>query len=58
MMAVSMPIIRLETHIDAPPDTVASRSSLADPTSLDWYEQFAASRCNCPPRAPEGAPQM
>jgi acetoacetyl-CoA synthetase len=25
-------------------DTVASRSSLADPTALDWYEDFAASR--------------
>jgi acetoacetyl-CoA synthetase len=25
-------------------DDVASRSSLADPASLDWYEQFAASR--------------
>ncbi len=25
-------------------DAVASRSSLADPTSLDWYEQYAASR--------------
>jgi len=25
-------------------DAVASRSSLADPTALDWYEEFAASR--------------
>jgi acetoacetyl-CoA synthetase len=25
-------------------DAVASRSSLADPTSLDWYEEFAATR--------------
>ena len=25
-------------------DTVASRSSLADPTALDWFEEFAASR--------------
>jgi acetoacetyl-CoA synthetase len=25
-------------------DTVASRTSLADPTALDWFEQFAASR--------------
>jgi len=25
-------------------DAVASRSSLADPTGLDWYEEFAASR--------------
>jgi acetoacetyl-CoA synthetase len=25
-------------------DTVASRSSLADPTALDWYEEYAASR--------------
>jgi acetoacetyl-CoA synthetase len=25
-------------------DTVASRSSLADPTALDWYEQYAQQR--------------
>ena len=25
-------------------DAVASRSSLADPTALDWYEQYAATR--------------
>ena len=28
----------------AKPDAVASRSSLADPTALDWYEHFAATR--------------
>jgi acetoacetyl-CoA synthetase len=28
----------------APADDVASRSSLADPTALDWYEQYAVSR--------------
>jgi acetoacetyl-CoA synthetase len=28
----------------APADTVASRSSLVDPTALDWYEDFAAAR--------------
>jgi acetoacetyl-CoA synthetase len=28
----------------APADTVASRSSLADPTALDWYEEFARGR--------------
>jgi acetoacetyl-CoA synthetase len=28
----------------APADTVASRSSLADPTALDWYEEYAATR--------------
>jgi hypothetical protein len=25
-------------------DAVASRSSLADPTALDWYEDYARSR--------------
>ena len=25
-------------------DDVASRSSLADPTALDWFEEYAASR--------------
>jgi acetoacetyl-CoA synthetase len=28
----------------AAPDAVASRSSLADPTALDWYEQYAKTR--------------
>jgi acetoacetyl-CoA synthetase len=28
----------------APADAVASRSSLADPTALDWFEEYAASR--------------
>jgi acetoacetyl-CoA synthetase len=25
-------------------DTVASRSSLVDPTALDWYEEYATAR--------------
>jgi acetoacetyl-CoA synthetase len=28
----------------APADTVASRSSLADPTALDWFEEYATTR--------------
>ena len=28
----------------APADAVASRSSLADPTALDWFEEYAATR--------------
>jgi acetoacetyl-CoA synthetase len=39
---LEVPVKRILTGADA--DAVASRSSLADPTALDWYEEFAASR--------------
>ena len=39
---LEVPVKRILGGADA--DAVASRSSLADPTALDWYEEFAASR--------------
>ena len=39
---LEVPVKRILGGADA--DAVASRSSLADPTALDWFEEFAASR--------------
>ena len=39
---LEVPVKRILSGAKA--DDVASRSSLADPTALDWYEQFAATR--------------
>ncbi len=39
---LEVPVKRILNGADA--DAVASRSSLADPAALDWYEEFAASR--------------
>ena len=39
---LEVPVKRILNGADA--DDVASRSSLADPAALDWYEEFAASR--------------
>ena len=39
---LEVPVKRILGGADA--DAVASRSSLADPAALDWYEEFAASR--------------
>jgi acetoacetyl-CoA synthetase len=39
---LEVPVKRILGGADA--DAVASRSSLADPAALDWYERFAASR--------------
>jgi acetoacetyl-CoA synthetase len=39
---LEVPVKRILNGADA--DDVASRSSLADPAALEWYEEFAASR--------------
>ena len=39
---LEVPVKRILNGAEA--DAVASRSSLADPAALDWYEEFAASR--------------